>query len=400
MKHSVVPAGWTSSGWDRMPEQPLTLIQLLPALEGGGVERATLEVAAEALERGHHAIVVSAGGRLSRPLKALGATHIDWPIGRKTPLSLRWVRPLRRLFAASENTLVHARSRLPAWLAYRALCGLPQARRPRWITTVHGLYSVNRYSAIMTRGDAVIAVSKTVRDYILQNYPRTEARRVHLIYNGLEPAEFPYAYRPSSDWLARWQREFPQTCQRRVLTLPGRLTRRKGHEDFIQLLARLKSRSPITALPVYGLIVGGAVGREPYLQELRDLCARLGLIENVDISFTGQRADVREIYTISDLVFSLSTKPESFGRTVLEALSLGVPVVAYDHGGVGEILTAMFPSGKVPLGDQATLQQRVEDLLQARPTVAECSPFSRRTMLDVTFRLYQQLAGSNLTELP
>ena len=100
---------------------------------------------------------------------------------------------------------------------------------------------------------------------------------------------------------------------------------------------------------------------------------------------------MRDIYALSDLVLSLSTKPESFGRTVLEPLSLGVPVVAYDHGGVGEILARMFPLGKVPLGDTTVLCQRVKQLLQEQAIVPESSPFSRQRMLNETFQLYQNL---------
>jgi glycosyltransferase involved in cell wall biosynthesis len=375
--------------------KPLTLVQLLPALDSGGVERATLEVAAEAVQRGHRAIVVAANGRLVPQLIAQGAEHIDWPIGRKSLRSLRWIKPLRTVFADAD--VIHARSRLPAWLAYRALRGLAPAQRPAWLTTVHGLYSVNRYSAIMTRGDAVIAVSKTVQDYILDNYPATESQRIKLIYNGIDALEFPYGYQPSAAWRSAWQQDYPQTCDRFLLTLPGRLTRRKGHEDFIHLLAGLKKAKQCK--PVHGLIVGSAQGREPYLQELRGLLSRLGLVENRDISFTGQRTDVCDIYAVSDLVLSLSTKPEAFGRTVLEPLSLGVPVLAYEHGGVGEILAAMFPQGVVPLADKTALQQRVAAFLQTPPKVIQSAPFARQKMLDETFDLYQQLAESSSKRL-
>ena len=370
-----------------MPNR-LTIIQLLPALHGGGVERAALEVATEAVQRGHRALVIAAGGRLSPALSAVGAEHIDWNIGRKSLTSLRWIKPLRRCFIASGAHIVHARSRLPAWLAYWAWRTMPPQNRPAFVTTVHGLYSVNPYSTIMTRGEAVIAVSKTVRDYILEHYPNTDPARIQLIYNGLEASEFPYGYRPSVEWLSAWEREFPQTVNRRLLSLPGRLTRRKGHEDFLRLLAALKTQS----VPVHGLIVGGFEGRERYLSELIRLANQLGLAENKDFTCTGPRSDIRDIYAHSSIVLSLSTKPESFGRTVLEALSLGVPVVAYEHGGVGEILHALFPQGGVTLGNANALQERCVWVLRERPTIAPHTQFSRRQMLDDTFALYQRLA--------
>ena len=130
-----------------------------------------------------------------------------------------------------------------------------------------------------------------------------------------------------------------------LLTLPGRITRLKGHEDFIELIARLKRRG----LPVHGLIAGGAsASKQRYLQKLRYRVRSMGL--EADISFTGQRDDLKNILAMSNLVLSLSTQPESFGRTTLEALRLGVPTAGYDHGGVGEILRTIYPAGLLPLG--------------------------------------------------
>src|SRR5690606_25764937 len=145
----------------------LTVVQLLPALESGGVERSTLEIADALVRGGHRAVVVSAGGRLVPRLAESGATHVTLDIGRKSPATLRTVRPLRAWLAREGADIVHARSRLPAWIGWRALRGMPAASRPRFVTTVHGLNSPSRYSAIMTRGERVICVSGTVRDYVL-----------------------------------------------------------------------------------------------------------------------------------------------------------------------------------------------------------------------------------------
>src|SRR5574340_562156 len=151
----------------------LTVLQLLPALESGGVERGTLEVADALVQRGHRALIMSGGGRLVAPLTKLGAEHYTWPIGVKSPRTLLLVHKLRRFLIEQQVDIVHARSRVPAWIAYLAWRGMEPAMRPRFVTTLHGMYGVNRYSRIMTRGEAVIAVSDTVREYILQNYPDT-----------------------------------------------------------------------------------------------------------------------------------------------------------------------------------------------------------------------------------
>src|SRR5690606_8462608 len=169
----------------------LTVVQLLPALESGGVERSTLEIAAALVASGHRAIVVSAGGRLVPALPAAGAEHIALAIGRKAPAVLRHVPALCRLCLEVGADIVHARSRLPAWLGRMALASLPAARRPRWVTTVHGLNSPGRYSAVMASGERVVCVSRTVRDYVLRHYPDTDPAHLRVIERGIDPAQFP-----------------------------------------------------------------------------------------------------------------------------------------------------------------------------------------------------------------
>lgn len=367
----------------------LSVAQVLPALHGGGVERGTLEIARALAQRGHRSIVISAGGRLVPELLSAGGEHLTWPLGVKSPLTLRWVWPLRRWLAEQRIDILHARSRFPAWIAWLAWRGMQPANRPRWVTTVHGLYSVSRYSAIMTSGERVIAVSETIRDYLQRSYPELPAERIRLIPRGVDPVEFPCGYRPSPEWLAEWRQHYPQLCDVPVLTLPGRLSRLKGHEDFIELIARLRAQG----LPVYGLIVGGVEPkRQRYADQLRRLVQEKGLSEVV--LFTGHRADMREIYAVSTVVLSPSMKPESFGRTVLEALSLGVPVIGYDHGGVGEILRRLYPAGLTPLGDVEQLTERVKAVLTAAPPVPAEPAFPRQRMLNDTLALYAELRES------
>ncbi|HXH02079.1 MAG TPA: glycosyltransferase family 4 protein [Candidatus Competibacteraceae bacterium] len=366
----------------------LRVVQILPALDGGGVERGTLEVARALVAAGHRSVVISAGGRLVEPLLRAGSEHLSWPLGAKSPLVLRWVWPLRRWLQAQRIDILHARSRLPAWVGWLAWRGMDPVTRPRFVTTVHGLYSVSRYSAVMTYGERVIAVSETVRDYILRHYPATDPARIRLIYRGVDPAEFPHGYRPGTDWLADWYGCYPQLRGARVLTLAGRLTRLKGHEDFIRLIAALRGRG----LAVHGLVVGGEdPRRRRYATQLREQVRAAGLAEA--ITFTGHRSDLKEIYAISDLVLSLSSKPESFGRTVLEALALGVPVLGYAHGGVGEILARLFPAGAVTAGDESGLVERAAALLADPLRLPPVTAFRLQDMLDQTLELYQALCA-------
>lgn len=367
----------------------LSVAQLVPALNGGGVERGTLEVARELTHRGHRSIVISADGRLVPQLVNEGSEHLSWPLGVKSPLTLRWAWPLRRWLAEQRIDILHVRSRLPAWIGWLAWRGMNPVTRPRFVTTVHGLYSVSRYSAIMTQGERVIAVSETIRDYLQRHYPQLPAERIQLIPRGVDPVDFPYGYQPTADWWTEWYRQYPQLRDAPVLTLAGRLSRLKGHEEFIKLIARLRTQG----LPVHGLIAGGVEpGRQRYADQLQRQVQAQGLSDTV--LFTGHRADMREIYAASNLVLSLSAKPESFGRTVLEALSLGTPVLGYEHGGVGEILRRIYPAGLTPVGNLDALTQRTLNLLATAPQVPTEPVFTRQRMLDDTLNLYETLSQS------
>ena len=367
--------------------RPLTVVQMLPELDSGGVERGTLEVAEALLAAGHRSVVISAGGRMVADLEAAGSEHLTWEVGRKSPLTWRFVPRLRRLLARRRVDILHARSRVPAWVAYLAWRGMPAASRPRFVTTAHGVYSVNRFSEIMTRGECVIAVSESIRDYLRENFPRADMDRVRVIHRGVDARAFPPGYEPGAEWLADWYGQFPQLENKFVLTLPGRLTRLKGHEAFLRLVARLAADDEA----VHGLIVGAADDSgKAYAGDLRREVARHAL----PVTFAGHRDDIRDIYASSDLVLSLSTTPESFGRTVLEALSMGVPVLGYDHGGVGEVLAGAFPQGRIPAGDEEALFTRVRELRRHPLRPRTPVPFTLAAMLSQTLALYEELAGA------
>ncbi len=368
----------------------LTVVQMLPALESGGVERGTLEVGKHLVEHGHRSIVISAGGRLVDQLRREGSEHLAWEVGRKSPLTLvRYVGRLRRYLADQGVDILHLRSRMPAWVGYWAWKGMPEGARPHLVTTVHGPYSVNRYGSVMTRGERVIAISRLIVDYLHQHYPEVSDARIRLIYRGVDPAHFPHGFRPSQEWLASWHRDYPGLTGKRLITLPARITRWKGQEDFLHLVARVRSVVP----DVHGLLVGETKGRKTrFLDELQQLATRLGVADAV--TFVGHRNDLREIMAISRVVLSLSREPEAFGRVSLEALSLGVPVVAYAHGGVGEQLDCIFPQGGVPLGDWEEAANRVCACMDQALSVPDGQPFTLARMLDATLSVYGELAES------
>jgi glycosyltransferase involved in cell wall biosynthesis len=239
----------------------------------------------------------------------------------------------------------------------------------------------------MARGDAVICVSDTVRDYVRHHWPAAEPRLV-VIPRGVDPAAFPRHARPDPSARAAVLAELALPDDTRLLLMPGRGTRLKGHADAIALLADLRAQGVPAALWLLGT---DEPGREAYVGELRALAAARGVESALRLS--PPRSEVVRAYAASDLVLQLSRKPEAFGRTVIEALSVGAPVLGWDHGGVGEQLAALQPEGAVPLGDPAALLRRARALLEAPPAAPAHIPYTLAAMQQATLETYARHAG-------
>ena len=364
----------------------MKVMQLLPELNSGGVERGTLEIARALVAEGHESLVVSNGGRLVAQLEAEGSTHLMLAIHKKALSSLWQIRPLRQLIEQHQPDIVHVRSRVPAWLTHFALKGIPAARRPHLISTVHGFYSINRYSQIMTQAEKVIAVSDSVVKYITDNYKNCPAQDIVRIYRGIDPVAFPHGYQPSVQWLNQTFKDFPELENKFLLCLPGRVTRLKGHETLIGLVEKLQQQYP----NLHAVVVGGADPKKAaYLKEMQDTIQGKGLTDK--ITFVGHRSDIREWLAFSDVVLSLSNQAETFGRTALEALSVGTPVIGWNRGGVAEILSQLYPQGLIAVDDHAALFNAVKNHLDEPQQVKPVTTFSLKEMCDQTLHLYKQV---------
>lgn len=364
----------------------MKVMQLLPELNSGGVERGTLEIAHALVNQGHQSVVVSHGGRLVPQLEAEGSKHVQLAIHKKSLSSLLQIRPLRQLIIQEQPDILHVRSRVPAWLTHFALKGILKSKRPHLVSTVHGFYSVNRYSAIMTQAENVIAVSDSVVSYIKDNYPEWPNREITRIYRGIDPKAFPHNYQPSAEWLQQVYLDYPQLENKLLICLPGRITRLKGHETLLRIMAHLKQAYP----HVHAVVVGGAdMKKQAYLRELEQSVQDQDLVNQV--TFVGHRSDIRKWLALSDLVLSLSSQAETFGRTTLEALSLGTPVIGWNRGGVAEILSVLYPKGLIDVDDQTHLIQCIEEHIQSRHSVPVVNQFSLDDMCQQTIQLYQKI---------
>jgi glycosyltransferase involved in cell wall biosynthesis len=360
------------------------IVQALSALGVGGSELVVAELTGFLRDRGHRVTVLGGGGPLAERIVAAGADLLEWPIGRKRLSTLKFIRQLGDWLETSRPDIVHVHSRLPAWICRRAMRRLAPGRRPLFIASMHGQYTVSPYSAVMARADRVIAVSDHIREFTLANYDFVDPAKLVTIHGGTSRADFPHGHRPVDDWYSRLYAEFPRLKGRRILLLPGRLSRYKGHATFLELIAALANDYPET----HGVIVGQIRPGSRYQAELEGLAERGGVIDR--ITFAGLRTDIREWMAAAEIVFNLcSDPPEAFGRVVPEALHLGVPVIAWNHGGVREILAAMFPAGAVRPDDRRELLARTISFLDHKPRVPESEDFLLETSMENTLRLYE-----------
>ena len=373
-----------------------TVMQVLPALRNGGVERGTVDVARALVAAGWKAVVVSAGGPMVHELARAGATHIELPIGAKNPL--KWRSGFDRLvnLAFSHNVdLIHARSRMPAWIAWRTAI----SRRVPFVTTFHGRYGDSNhvkklYNSIMIKGDRVIAISQFIAEEITRRYNVT-AESLRVIPRGVD-LTLHDPDKVSAERMVKLTNEWRLPDGVPVVMLPARVTRWKGHELLIDALARLKND-----ISLHCLMVGPFEDKERYKTGLESRIAKRGLSPNVH--FVGHCNDMPAAYKLADVVVSASLDPEPFGRVIIEAQAMGRPIIATDHGGAAESMVDGQTGWLVKPNDVEALAQGIRtaltipDVERARLSgnaIAHAREhFSREDMCARTLAVYCELLG-------
>ncbi len=376
---------------NRSKPSRLTVMQLLPELKSGGVERGTLEMGKYLAQHGHRSLVVSAGGRLVEDLEKEGSRHFPMAIGSKSPLVLSCLFPLRRLIKQQRVDVLHLRSRMPAWVGYIVWHSIRCEKRPLLITTFHGFYSVNAYSAIMTKSEGVIAVSKGIKEHIKEKYFRE--KNVQLIFRGVEIDSFD----PDGVEDARCQalrQKWGIVDGVPLLMLPGRLTRLKGQEIFLKSLLLLKE------LSFQAVLVGDDGENRSYSMELLDIIQKNNLQDRVKL--VGHCTDMPAAFLLADIVLSTSSlEPEAFGRTTVEAMAMGCPVIVTGHGGSLETVIPGENGWIVPPANVEELAGAIGEALSSTPErLREIGENNRRrvkenftsqAMCEQTLSFYQKL---------
>lgn len=378
-----------------------TILQVTPALDAGGVEQTTLDMAQAIVAAGGRALVASAGGRLEDELAGRGGALVRLPVNRKDPLTLwRNAARLERVIRREGVSLVHVRSRAPAFSALRAArrTGVPL------VTTYHGVYGARGplkrwYNAVMTRGDLVIANSEFTREHILKSHG-TDPAKVLAIPRGVDLSRFdPAAVSPERVIAVRTAWGLDPAERRPIVLLAGRLTRWKGQALLVEA-ARLMSSG---GGPAFLLVLAGDdQGRTAYRQELEALIAATRLGGTVWI--VGHCADMPAAYLAADIACAPSLQPEAFGRTAVEPQVMGRPVLAADHGAVRETVVQGETGWRVTPGDAAAWAKALTAALSLSPeqrTAVGAQGRARATrlyaltaMTDATLAVYaRQLSG-------
>lgn len=368
-----------------------TVLQILPALVAGGVERGTVEITAALTAAGCRALVASAGGPLVAEVLAAGGEHIALPLGAKAPWAIAAnAAALARIIRDRGVGILHARSRAPAW------AGLLATRRTgaHFVTTYHGTYNEGvwgkrLYNSVMARGERVIAISGFIRDLIIARHS-IDPERIRLIPRGVDTATFdPAAVTPQR--VAVFRALVALDAATPIILLPARLTRWKGQAVAVHALAAL----PGPAV----LVLAGGDAAGPFAHELRALAASLGVAER--LRFAGHVSDLAAALATADIVLHASTDPEAFGRTVIEAQAMARVIIASDLGAPRETVAEGLTGFRSPPGDAAALAASMARVfampaadraaLGARARAAVLRDYTRASMQAATLAVYREL---------
>lgn len=307
----------------------MKIVQILPRLNEGGVERGTMELSREFVKCAHESIVISCGGKLVSQIEADGGKHIKLDVCSKNIFTIPWmVYKLYKTLQELKPDIIHVRSRVPAWLTYFANKSL----KLPVVSTVHGLNSINSYSRIMTTGDRVICVGEAVLEHIVNGYDLDNAdNHISVIQRGVDLSKF-NSKNLDKEFIKSFIKEHGLK-DKYIVTSVGRITWLKDYETFIEAIALAKSDIP----NIVGLIVGGAAeNKADYLESLKRLTIKLGVSDS--IRFTGSQSKMPEIYFLSNVIVNASLKMGNVARTIIEALALDTPVIATTYEGLRDII--------------------------------------------------------------
>ncbi|PUE63609.1 glycosyltransferase family 4 protein [Arcobacter caeni] len=360
----------------------MKIVQLVPELNEGGVERGVVELNREFVKKGIESFVISNGGKLENQINVDGGNFIRFDVCSKNIFTaFSRINGLKKILKELKLDIIHVRSRVPAWLVYFANKKL----KIKVVSTVHGFNSVGFYSSIMQKADAVICVSNSIKEYIQKHY-KTSENKITVIPRGIDLELF-NPKNIDETFIDNFKKEF-NLKDKFIVSSVGRVTQLKDYETFIKAILIVKKEIP----NIVGLIVGGVRSdKENYLNSLKTLMKELDLENN--IIFTGSQSKIEQIYALSDVIISSSKKPESFGRAVAEAICMNKPVIATNHGGVKDIIIENVNGFFFEVGDDKSLANNILESINLEFNGYNyiSNNFSLENMVNKTLEVYRNL---------
>lgn len=379
------------------------VIQILPALENGGVERGVIDISRALKKADFEPIVVSKGGVLVYQLREAGVRHIDLSVHSKNPLIIFLnYKKLVRLIQENRVDIIHARSRAPMWSAVLAC----KKTGIKLVSTVHGTYSLNFskwqncflkkiYNSVMLKADAIIVVSNFIREYLLQNYQEKDRQfpfeKITVIQRGVDLNYFNHNKVSKNriiDLIGKWG--IPE--DKKIILMPARFTFWKGHEFLIEALTKVKN-------DFFCVMVGSDHGHKKFRKKLEQKIIKENLAGKMKI--VGICKDMPAAYAVAHFAVCPSVKPEAFGRISIEAQASNKIIIATKIGGALETVIDGKTGFLVEVGDTEKLAQLIDKVLEmpkeesdameneARKNIEE--NFSNEKMCSKTISVYKSL---------
>ncbi len=360
----------------------MNILQILPELNVGGVETGTVDLAKYLAAKGHKSVVVSNGGGLVETLESYGCKHYSLPVHKKNLFTIfRCIGKLVSIIEYEKIDIVHARSRVPAWIAFFA-CRRTEAR---FITTCHGYYSRHLFSRVMSWGKLIIAISDVIGRHMVEDFA-TPAENIRVIARSVDVEKFNLPRAPKTDPKAH------------TIVMIGRITPLKGHTYFLKAMGRVIAKMPSVKIQIIG---DAPPKKQAYKEELILLTKRLGISGQVE--FLGNRRDIPQLLSKADCLVLSTVTQEAFGRVIIEAQAAGVPVVASRVGGVTEIIdhekTGLLVLPKDIEGMAEAVLRILNDPSFAAGLVSEAkkkieAKYTLAKMADATIAVYKELANT------
>ena len=374
-----------------MIKNKYTIAQILPALNTGGVERGVIEVSKSLVDNNFKSIVISSGGHMETQLKRTGSIHYTLDVNSKNPMKWRKIRKKLKFILEKEKVdLIHFCSRAPAWIGFPLgkILDIPV------ITSVHmrfrkSNYFKKIYNSILTRGDAIIAISNHIEMSIKSIFPKV-SNKIKLIHRGVDLNLFD-ANKIKPARIIAQSKSIGIKDSIPVIVMAARPALWKGYLVLFEALSKVKNNFQC-------VLIGAADGNQKFQQQLINRIIKFNLEGKIKLVKSSR--DIQAAMILGDIVVMPSVTPEPFGRIIVEAQALGKIPIAFDHGGASETIIDGKTGFLAEANNASSLAEKISFALSLkdskRQKMGEYSKkfvsknFSHDRMCNLTISLYKQ----------